>query len=495
MEFDQLLDAVIVLPSLLESPLNSEGTDSLLTPAIGWHKPKRCFILGTMTSLLYPTTNLTQVEQLNIVRGDGIYVYDDMGNRYLEGLAALWCSALGYGNQELIEAITQQLKTLPYSHMFGGRTHQVARDLADKLSDMVPVERARIFFANSGSEANDSQIKMLHYYFNVIGKPEKKKIIAFDRSYHGVTMAAAALTGLPVMHTHFDVPVEALGILRAECPHYYHGQQEGETEDQFVGRLVSDVEALIEKEGADTIAAFIAEPIGGAAGVVVPPDNYFVELQRVLSKHDILFWADEVICGFGRTGNDFGSTTMQIQPQLMSLAKQLSSAYIPISAAIIPGFMYEAMLEPSNQLGIFGHGYTYTGHPVAAAAALKAIEIYQRDSLFAHAADVGAYMQTRLREFVGHPMVGEVRGKGLIGAVELVANKERRESFTDGKMGAVAKQFCQDNGLLIRAVSGNCLAFCPPLVITMEQIDEMIELFQRSLDQTLEVAHAENLLT
>ena len=452
-------------------------------------------MLAAMTSLLYPTTNLTQVEQLNIVRGDGIYVYDDAGNRYLEGLAALWCSALGYGNQELIEAITTQLKTLPYSHMFGGRTHPLARELADRLAEMVPVDNARIFFANSGSEANDSQIKMLHYYFNVIGKPEKKKIIAFDRSYHGVTMAAAALTGLPVMHTHFDVPVDALGILRAECPHYYHGQREGETEDQFVQRLVADVEALIEREGAETIAAFIAEPIGGAAGVVVPPDNYFSELQKVLTKHDILFWADEVICGFGRTGNDFGSTTMHIQPQMMSLAKQLSSAYIPISAAIIPGFMYEAMLEPSNQLGIFGHGYTYTGHPVAAAAALKTIEIYQRENLFPHAAEVGAYMQEKLREFAGHPLVGEVRGKGLIGAIELVANKERRESFTDGKVGAAAKQFCQDNGLLIRAVSGNCLAFCPPLVITTEQIDEMIEMFNKGLDLTLDYVQKENLLT
>lgn len=447
-----------------------------------------------MTSLLYPTTNLTQVEQLNIVRGDGIYVYDDAGNRYLEGLAALWCSALGYGNEEMVEAITTQLKTLPYSHMFGGRTHPLARELADRIADMVPVDSARIFFANSGSEANDSQIKMLHYYFNVIGKPEKKKIIAFDRSYHGVTMAAAALTGLPVMHTHFDVPVDALGILRAETPHFYHGQQDQESEAEFVQRLVANVESLIEREGAETIAAFIAEPIGGAAGVVVPPDNYFVELQKVLNKHDILFWADEVICGFGRTGNDFGSTTMHIQPHLMSLAKQLSSAYIPISAAIIPGFMYEAMLEPSNQLGIFGHGYTYTGHPVAAAAALKAVEIYQRDGIFTHAAQVGEHMQKRLREFEGHPLVGEVRGKGLIGAVELVANKERRESFPDGKVGATAKQLCQNNGLLIRAVSGNCLAFCPPLVITTDQIDEMMAMFATSLDQTLEYVNKEGLL-
>jgi adenosylmethionine-8-amino-7-oxononanoate aminotransferase len=448
-----------------------------------------------MTSLLYPTTNLTQVEQLNIVRGEGIYVYDDKGNRYLEGLSALWCAALGYGNDELIDAITTQLRTLPYSHMFGGRTHPLAMKLADTLSEMVPVPDAKIFFANSGSEANDSHVKMLHYYFNVTGQPKKKKIIALERSYHGVTMASAALTGLPVMHTHFDIPVDSLGILRASTPHYYHGQQDGESETNFVERLVQELEQLIEKEGAETIAAFIAEPIGGAAGVVVAPDSYYPAVQNVLRKHDILFWADEVICGFGRTGNDFGSTTMGIKPELMSLAKQLSAAYIPVSAAIIPGFMYEAMREPSNQLGIFGHGYTYTGHPVAAAAALKAIEIYQRENLFEHAAEMGDYMQSRLQDFAEHPLVGEVRGKGLIAAVELVANKERRESFVDGKVGAMTKQFCQDQGLLIRAVSGNCLAFCPPLIINDEQIDEMISMFEAALKQTLDYVHKHNLMT
>ena len=452
-------------------------------------------MLSSMTSLLYPTTNLTQVEQLNIVRGEGIYVYDDKGNRYLEGLSALWCAALGYGNDELIDAITTQLRTLPYSHMFGGRTHPLAMELADTLGEMVPVPDAKIFFANSGSEANDSHIKMLHYYFNVIGQPKKKKIIALERSYHGVTMASAALTGLPVMHTHFDVPVDALGILRASTPHYYHGQQDGESEAGYVQRLVQELEQLIEKEGAETIAAFIAEPIGGAAGVVVAPDSYYPAVQKVLQKHDILFWADEVICGFGRTGNDFGSTTMGIKPELMSLAKQLSAAYIPVSAAIIPGFMYEAMREPSNQLGIFGHGYTYTGHPVAAAAALKAIEIYQRENLFEHAAKMGDHMQSRLREFADHPLVGEVRGKGLIAAVELVANKERRESFADGKVGAMTKQYCQDQGLLIRAVSGNCLAFCPPLIINAEQIDEMITMFEAALKQTLDYVHKHNLMT
>lgn len=447
-----------------------------------------------MTSVFYPTTNLKQVEQLNIVRGEGVYVFDDAGRRYLEGLAGLWCSALGYGNEELIAAITTQLKTLSYSHLFGGRTHQGVMDLADRLGAMVPIDEPHLFFANSGSEANDSQIKMLHYYFNVIGKPEKKKIIAFDRSYHGVTMASAALTGLPAMHTHFDVPVEALGILRAQTPHYYHGQQNGESEQQFVDRLLADVKAMIDREGADTIAAFIAEPVGGAAGVVVAPDGYYPALADLLAQHDILFWADEVICGFGRTGNDFGCTTVRVKPQMMSLAKQLSSAYIPISAAVVPGFMYEAMVEPSAEVGVFGHGYTYTGHPVASAAALKAIEIYQRDRLFDHAAEVGAYLQKGLQEFAGHPLVGEVRGKGLIAAVELVANKAERKPFVNGAVGAAAKQFCQEHGLLIRAVAGNSLAFCPPLIINTQQIDDMLDMFSSALDDTLQYTKEHKLL-
>ena len=438
-------------------------------------------MLPAMTTLIYPTTNFTRTEQVNIVRGDGIYVYDASGKRYLEGLAGLWCSALGYGNRELIEAITAQLENLSYSHMFGGRTHQVGIDLAEKLAAMLPIPEAKIFLANSGSEANDSMIKMLRYWANVTGQPQRKKIIAFERAYHGVTLASAALTGLPVNHMHFDIPVDELGILRAETPHYYHGHRDGETETEFAERLVEDVERLILREGPETIAAFIAEPVGGAAGVVVAPDAYYPALGRMLERHGVLFWADEVICGFGRTGNAFGSTTVGVQPQLMSLAKQMSSAYIPISAAVIPGSMYEAMVEPSNRAGVFGHGFTYSGHPVACAAALKAMEIYERDGLFAHAAEVGAYLQQRLGEFIDHPLVGEVRGKGLIGAVELVADKSARVPFPDGRAGAIAMQCCKEHGLLIRAVAGNSVAFCPPLIITREQVDEMIEMFDRAL--------------
>lgn len=447
-----------------------------------------------MSSVIYPVTNLKSVEQINIVRGKGVYVYDDAGNQYLEGLSGLWCSALGYGNEELIEAISSQLHTLSYSHLFGGRTHPVVMELADRLAAMVPVKDARVFFSNSGSEANDSQIKMLRYYANAIGKPEKKKIIALDRGYHGVTVAAAALTGLPVMHSHFDLPVDALGILRADCPHYFRGRVDAETEEEFVERLLKNLQQLIHDEGADTIVAFVAEPLMGAGGVVVSPQGYLPQVQSLLNENDIFLWADEVICGFGRTGSDFGSTTMGIQPDIMSLAKQLSSAYVPISAAVIPGAMYEAMIDQSAEVGVFGHGYTYTGHPVACAAALKALEIYERDGLFARAAKQGAYLQSRLQEFASHELVGEVRGKGLIGAVELVADKGTGQAFADGKVGAFAQRACQDEGLLLRAVAGNSVAFCPPLIIKEAQIDEMIEKFARALDASLEFARQEKLI-
>ena len=447
-----------------------------------------------MSSIIYPVTNLAAVEQLNIVSGKGVYVYDDAGNQYLEGLSGLWCSALGYGNEELIAAINSQLKTLSYSHLFGGRTHPVVMELADKLAAMLPVPDARIFFSNSGSEANDSHIKMLRYYSNAIGKPQKKKIIALDRGYHGVTVASASLTGLPVMHSHFDLPVEALGILRADCPHYFRGKVGDESKDEFVSRLLKNLEKLILEEGAETIAAFIAEPLMGAGGVIVPPKGYLPKVQALLKEHDIFLWADEVICGFGRTGNDFGSTTMGIKPDLMSLAKQLSSAYVPISAAVITGEMYEAMAHLSADVGMFGHGYTYTGHPVACAAALKALEIYERDDLFARAAKMGAHMQSRLQEYAGHELVGEVRGKGLIGAIELVANKETGQAFSDGQVGAFAQRACQDAGLLLRVVSGSSVAFCPPLIIEENQIDEMVEKFGTALAATLEYAKKENLI-
>jgi adenosylmethionine-8-amino-7-oxononanoate aminotransferase len=447
-----------------------------------------------MSHVIYPTTNLKATEQMVVERGEGIYIYDDKGNRYLEGLAGLWCTSLGYGNRELIEAANSQLGQLAFYHTFGGKTHPMVMELADKLSAMVPVADARVFFGNSGSDANDTHIKLLRYYFNAIGRPEKRKIITRERAYHGVTVAAGSLTSLPVNLAHFDAPVEALGILRTDHPHYYRGRQGNETEPEFVQRIVDNLEKLILAEGPETIAVFLAEPITGASGVIVPPPGYYEKVQAVLAKYDIMFWADEVITGFGRTGNDFGCTTMNIQrPDLMTFAKQLSSAYVPISASVIRGDLYEAMIEQSAQVGVFGHGYTYSGHPMACAVALKTLAIYERDGLYAHAARIGEYFQRSLARFKDHPLVGEVRGSGLIAALEIVADKDTAEPFPPAIAGYLA-QACLEHGLIGRAVAGTALAFCPPLIINEAQVDELIEKLAKGLDQTLEHVRKEGLL-
>lgn len=448
-----------------------------------------------MSSIIYPTTNFKATETLVLDRGEGVYIYDADGRQYLEGLAGLWCTSLGYNNRELIDAASEQMGQLSFSHMFGGKTHRVAMELSDKLASMVPVPNAKIFFGNSGSDANDTHIKLLRYYFDAIGKPQKVKIIARERSYHGVTLASAALTGLQPNHAHFNLPFEALGILRTDAPHYYRGALPGESEAQFVERITNNLEQLILREGADTIAAFIAEPITGASGVIVPPPGYYDRVQAILARYDILFWADEVITGFGRTGQDFGCNTMGIEkPALMTLAKQLSSAYIPISASVVRGDIYEALVEPSAQVGVFGHGYTYSGHPAACAVSLKTLEIYQRDNLFEHAARMGAYLHKRLSVYRDHPLVGEVRGEGLIAAVEFVANKTTREAFAGGAVGAFAQMACQKHGLIARAVAGSSLAFCPPLIITEAQIDELVEKFDLALRDTLDFVTREQLL-
>ena len=434
------------------------------------------------SAVIYPTTNLTATEQLIIERGEGVYVYDNQGKQYLEGMSGLWCTGLGYGNQELIDTISDQLSKLSFTHMFGGKSHQPGIDPANKLADMVPVKEARVFFGNSGSDANDTHIKLLRYYANAIGKPGKRKIITRERGYHGVTVAAGALTTLPANRTHFDAPLEALGILQTDHPHYYRGAQGEETEAQFVERITANLEQLIIDEGPDTIAAFIAEPITGASGVIVPPEGYYQKVQAILKKYDILFWADEVINGFGRTGKTFGCETMGIDaPDQMTFAKQLSSAYFPISASVISGKLYEPMVAASDEVGVFGHGYTYSGHPVGCAAALKTLEIYERDEIYAHAAQMGDYLQARLATLAEHERVGEVRGAGLIAAVELVDDKTTRAPALD--MTQRAAQLCQDNGLIVRAVAGCSLAVCPPLIISREQVDELVDKLSLSINQ------------
>jgi 4-aminobutyrate--pyruvate transaminase len=448
-----------------------------------------------MTQLIYPTTNLGAVEQLIITRGEGVYVYDQHGRRYLEGLAGLWCTALGYGNEELVEAAASQMRTLAYQHLFGGKTHPTAMALADRLAEMLPLEDAHVFFGTSGSDANDTHWKLLRYYFNSIGKPEKRKIIARKGAYHGVTVAAAAFTALQANHTFFDLPVDALGVIRTEGAHFYRQGRPAETEDDFASRLAVDLEQLILREGADSIAAFIAEPVSGAGGVVVPPKGYWEKIQAVLCRHEILLIDDEVITGFGRTGNDFGATTFGIRPDMMTLAKALTSGYLPLSVSAIRGEMYERLIAPSKKVGVFGHGYTYSGHPVSCAVALKTLEIFERDRVFEHAARVGSYLQRRLRTFESHPLVGEVRGVGMIAALELVADKHTRQPFDDNQAGLFAQARAQVHGLMVRALAGSCIAICPPLIITESQIDEIIDALGKALDETLSLASRKRWLT
>ncbi len=436
--------------------------------------------------LLHPTTNLAQ-HQANgprvLTRAEGAYIWDNQGNQYLEAMAGLWCTALGYGEEELARVAYEQMKNLSYNQLFGGKTNEASVLLAEKLKAMAPMDAGRVFFGLSGSDANDTQVKLMWYYNNSVGRPEKKKIISRMRGYHGVTVAAGSLTGLPPFHKHFDLPIP--GILHTDCPHYYRGQEGGESETEFVDRIVGNLASLIHKEGPETIAAFIAEPIMGAGGVVVPPAGYYQKVQALLKQHDILFIDDEVICGFGRTGRPFGAETFGIEPDTMSVAKAVSSAYLPLSAVLLPEFMYEAFTAMSAELGNFSHGFTYSGHPVCAAVALRNLELMEERDLFAHAARMGDLMQDRLAQLADHPLVGEVRGAGLIGALELVADKETRAPFPASQgVGAYCMGRCEANGLISRAM-GDTMALCPPLIITDAQIDEIFSKLDLALNETL----------
>ena len=316
-----------------------------------------------IANLLHPYTNLSVHGESGphiFEGGHGVYIKDDSGKEYIEGLAGLWCTSFGFGEEELIEAAAAQMRKLPYYHIFASKSTHPAIDLAEKLKEIAPGDFSKVYFACSGSEANDTMVKLVWYYNNAIGRPEKKKIISRLKGYHGVTIVAGSMTGLPYAQTDFDLPLP--GFLHTETPHYYREANDGESEEQFVDRMVQALEDMIEREGPETIAAFIAEPVMGAGGVIIPPQGYYEKIQALLRKHDIFFVADEVICGFGRTGNMWGSQTLNIKPDILTCAKALSSAYLPISALLIPEVMFEALVKNSEKLGIFGHGHTYSAH-------------------------------------------------------------------------------------------------------------------------------------
>jgi 4-aminobutyrate--pyruvate transaminase len=447
-------------------------------------------------SVLHPYTNLVKFREagpLVIEKGKGVRVYDETGKDYIEAMAGLWCTALGWGETVLADVAAEQMKKLAFGHLFGGKSHEAAIALAEKLKEVVPYPVGKVFFANSGSEANDTQIKLAWYAANARGQTSKKKILSRVKAYHGVTLASASLTHLPANHRSFDLPMNF--AVHAECPHHYRNAEPGETEKQFSQRLAANLDVLIQKEGPDTIAAMIAEPIMGAGGVIMPPEGYFAAITKVLGKYGISLIDDEVITGFGRTGEWFGCTTYGFQPDSMSIAKALSSAYLPISAVILSPELSEIIEEESGKIGTFGHGFTYSGHPVAAAVALKTIELYQERKIIDHVRAVTPAFQKRVRALAEHPLVGEAVSKGLIGAVELVADKATKKSFDPTKqVGATVARFAEDAGLIVRPLLGDRIAFCPPLVINEDEIADLFNRFDKALAKTLDWATKEKLL-
>ncbi|MEL6421740.1 MAG: aminotransferase [Pseudomonadota bacterium] len=433
---------------------------------------------------LHPYANARVIEQagaLVVARGNGAHVVDEDGRAYIESVAGLWCAGLGFtANEKIIAAATDAMRTLPYYHQFGPKAHPNAIDLAERLIGLAPAPMSKVFFACSGSEANDTALKLVRYYNNVRGRPEKKKIISRLRGYHGVTLASASLTGLPYNHALFDLPIN--GVLHTHCPHHYRGAEAGESEAEFVTRITNDLEAMIREEGSETIAAFIAEPVQGAGGVVVPPAGYFERVQEILAEHDILLIVDEVITGFGRTGNLWGSQTFNIRPDILTCAKMLTSAYAPLSAVMVRDEIYEAIAEGSETIGTFGHGFTYGGHPVACAVGLAVLQHYEDADIMGHVGRLAPYFQERVASLGAHPMVGEVRGVGLVAGVEVVADKQTGRAFD--KSEAVAPKVvarAQEHGLISRAIM-DTIAVSPPLIVDEATVDGIVSRLHASLD-------------
>lgn len=435
-------------------------------------------------SVLHPYTPLHKLKTngpLVISHGKGVYVYDTQGKGYIEGMSGLWCAGLGWGEEELVEAATKQLRELPYYHLFGAKGMEPAIELAEKLKEIAPVPISKVFFTSSGSEANDTQVKLAWYMNNALGRPNKKKIISRQKAYHGVTIMSASLTGLPYNHIGWDLPLA--GVLHTDCPHYYRFGKDGESESEFVARCAQSLRELIEREGPDTIAAFIAEPVMGAGGVIVPPQGYYAAIQAVLDEHDIFMIDDEVINGFGRTGNWWGSQTLGMTPKTISAAKQLTAAYAPLGAVMVPEDIYQAYEDHSAKIGTFGHGFTYGGHPLGCAVGVKALEIYHKRDIVGHVRKVMPTFQARMEKLRDHPLVGETRFCGLMGAVETVADKKTKRSFDPKKgVGAQLAVFAQNEGAILRAV-GDSIAFCPPMVITDAELNALFDRFEKALDQ------------
>jgi 4-aminobutyrate--pyruvate transaminase len=428
---------------------------------------------------MHPNVNLRKYEKtggLVIESGDGIYVTDNSGKRYIEGLAGLWSVALGFGEKRLAEVAKAQMEKLPYYHTFAYKTHGPSIDLAELLIKLAPVPMSKVHFTSSGSEANDLAAKMVWYRSNALGKKEKKKIIGRIKGYHGVTIAAASITGLPRNHESFDLPLDRM--IHTSCPSYVHFGEKGESEAEFTARILKDLEDLIQKEGPETIAAFWGEPVMGAGGVLVPPPGYWAGVQAILKKYDILLVADEVICGFGRTGKMFACETYGIKPDVLVVSKQITSSYMPLSAILMNDGFYQPIADESDRIGVFGHGFTASGHPVATAVGLENLKILQERDLVGNAARLEQKFLSGLAELAEHPLAHSSRGVGLLGALEI-------KPWHDAKPGdaaAAASDAALEEGVITRNI-GEALCFCPPLIITAEQIGDMFDRVKRGLDK------------
>jgi putrescine aminotransferase len=415
-----------------------------------------------------------------MVRGEGVYVWDSEGRRFLDGMAGLWCVGVGYGRKELIEAGSRALQELPFYNTFFQTTHPYAAELSARIAEFTPAGLDRVLFHTSGSEATDAAAKIARYYWRLQGRPERQIILSRELGYHGSTMAAASMTGIPYMREQFGLPLP--GFQYAPCPYYFRDGK-GQTPEAFGRAQAAALEARILEIGPEKIAAFIAEPVQGAGGLIVPPPGYWPAVMDILRRHDILFIADEVICGFGRTGEWFGSQTYGLKPDMMTLAKGLTSGYVPLAALVIGPRISEAILSTDKDLA---HGMTYEGHPVGCAVALATIAVIEKDGLVARVREaIGPYLQKKVAELGDHPLVGETRGVGLLAAVELVADKRTGERFSDeGKTGLIARDFCFDNGIIMRSIR-DTMVLSPPLIITKSEIDALTLEARRCLDLTL----------
>jgi putrescine aminotransferase len=430
---------------------------------------------------LHPFTDTAALNKKGtrvIRRAEGIYLWDTDDNRFLDGMAGLWCVNIGYGRREILDAVYRQMEQLPYYNSFFQTSHPPVIELAARIAEITPGQFNRVFFCSSGSEANDTVVRMVRHYWAAVGKPSKKVIISRENAYHGSTMAGASLGGMKPMHAQGGLPIADIEHIMQ--PHWFVNGAD-ETPEAFGLRAAQALEQRIEEIGADRIAAFIGEPVQGAGGVIVPPETYWPEIQRICRAHDILLVADEVICGFGRTGQWFGSDTLAIEADLMAVAKGLSSGYLPIGGVIVS----DKVAEGLEAGGEFNHGYTYSGHPACAAAALANIELMQRERVVEVAGEkIAPYFQKKLAALSDHPLVGQVRGIGLLGAIQLVPDKPSHLPFSKGGVVAtVCREHSLHNGLVMRAVD-DAMILSPPLVISESEIDELFGIVRRSLDQT-----------